>query len=89
VRYEERVHELLAQLARDATPARRRLAQRIADVPRTIRGFGHVKQANLALAQAREAELLHQLDPGRYPAPPRAATAGQFKGIPITTSQAK
>ena len=82
-RYEAHVHALLAALAEDAAPARRALAQRIADLPRTVRGFGHVKLASLALAQAREAELLHQLDPQRHPAPPRAATAGQFKGIPI------
>ena len=37
----------------------------IAGVPESMRGFGHVKLANVAMAQAREAELLHRLDPAR------------------------
>ena len=76
--FEARVHELLPSL--DA--ARLPLAAQIAAVPLSIRGFGHVKLANAALARAREAELLHRLDPARYPAP-RMPAAGQLRGIPI------
>ena len=43
-----------------------------------------VKLANLALARAREAELLHRYAPERYPKPERgSALAGQFKGIAV------
>jgi hypothetical protein len=38
-------------------------------VPLSVRGFGHVKLANLALARSREAELLHRWDPARHPRP--------------------
>jgi indolepyruvate ferredoxin oxidoreductase len=34
-------------------------------VPDEIRGFGHVKEANLAKAKAREAELLAAFRGGR------------------------
>ena len=86
-RYEARVRELLAALAVDASPRRRALAVQIASVPHTVRGFGHVKLANLALAQVREAELLHRFDPAAYPPPAGAGVpvAGQFKGIRVET----
>ncbi|MFO1296243.1 MAG: hypothetical protein U1F25_06990 [Rubrivivax sp.] len=45
------------------------------------------KLANVALARTREAELLHRLEPLRYPAPPRAAQAGQFKGVAVTAGR--
>jgi indolepyruvate ferredoxin oxidoreductase len=51
-----------------------------------MRGFGHVKIANVALARTREAELLHRLDPQRYPRPPQAPggpVAGQLRGISV------
>jgi len=51
-----------------------------------MRGFGHVKHANVLLARVREAELLHRLDAERYPAPARAAGAGQLRGIPVVAS---
>jgi len=59
----------------------------IAQVPLAMRGFGHVKLANVALARTREAELLHRLDAARYPAPPRVATAGQFKGVVVAAGR--
>ena len=55
-------------------------------MPLTIRGYGHVKLANLAIARAREAELLHRFEPERYPRPAGPAVAGQFRGIPRTSA---
>ncbi|MBN8757296.1 MULTISPECIES: indolepyruvate ferredoxin oxidoreductase family protein [Variovorax] len=59
------------------------LAARIAALPMSIRGFGHVKLANLEAAQVREAELLHRFAPSRYPKPASAPGAGQIRGIAI------
>jgi indolepyruvate ferredoxin oxidoreductase len=63
--FEQRVAELLATLDASRLP----LATAIARVPLSVRGFGHVKLASLALARAREAELLHRWDPARHPRP--------------------
>ena len=38
------------------------LAAQIASVPEHIRGYGHVKEAHLEQARAREAELLREWD---------------------------
>ncbi|WP_454907300.1 indolepyruvate ferredoxin oxidoreductase family protein [Variovorax gossypii] len=59
------------------------LAARIAALPMSIRGFGHVKLANLEAAQVREAELLHRFAPARYAKPASASGAGQIRGIAI------
>ena len=56
---------------------------RIASLPHGVRGFGHVKLANLALARVREAELLYRFDPATYPRPVAPARAGQLKGIAV------
>ena len=77
--YEARVRELLAALTAERLP----IAWRWRGVPHTMRGFGHVKLANVAIARAREGELLHRFDPERYPRPAGAAVAGQFRGIPV------
>jgi indolepyruvate ferredoxin oxidoreductase len=82
-RFESRVAELLPQLDAKSLP----LAVQVAQVPLSMRGFGHVKLANVALARTREAELLHRLDAARYPAPPRVAQAGQFKGVAVTAGR--
>ena len=57
-------------------------------MPASIRGYGHVKLASLAIARARESELLHRFDPERYPRPTGPAVAGQFRGIPVTRADA-
>jgi indolepyruvate ferredoxin oxidoreductase len=77
--YESRIAELLSTLKAGNLS----LAREIAAVPATMRGFGHVKLANIALAKAREAELLHRFDPQRYPKPAAASAAGQIKGIAV------
>jgi indolepyruvate ferredoxin oxidoreductase len=40
----------------------------------------------VALARAREAELLHRFDPQAYPQPERKAQAGQIRGIRVTAA---
>jgi indolepyruvate ferredoxin oxidoreductase len=80
--YEARVAELLAGL----TPEKAAIAVAIANVPASIRGYGHVKLASLAIARAREKELLNRFDPERYPRPAGTAVAGQFRGIPVTSA---
>jgi indolepyruvate ferredoxin oxidoreductase len=77
--YEARIDELLPQLRVENLA----LATEIARLPLTMRGYGHVKIANVALARAREAELLHRLDPQRYPRPAGAPQAGQLRGIAV------
>ncbi|MEK8046436.1 indolepyruvate ferredoxin oxidoreductase family protein [Ideonella margarita] len=82
-RFEQQVLALLPGLTAEQHP----LALQLAAVPLQVRGFGHVKLANVAMAQAREAELLHRLDPARHPRPqPKVASAGQLKGIPVVTA---
>jgi indolepyruvate ferredoxin oxidoreductase len=77
--FEARLDSLLP----DLTPERQTLAAEIARVPLSMRGYGHVKLANVALARAREAELLHRYNPQRHPRPVAAARAGQLKGIAV------
>ena len=52
--YEASVETLIAGLESD----NHALAVEIAEVPLAMRGFGHVKEANIACAKEREAELL-------------------------------
>ena len=80
--YEARVDELCRGLAADNVA----VATAIANVPASIRGYGHVKLASLAIARARESELLNRFDPERYPRPSGPAVAGQFRGIPVTSA---
>ena len=79
--YIERMRALLPAL----TLERLALAREIAALPLSMRGFGHVKLANVALARAREAELLHRFDPSSYARPASAAQAGQLRGIPVVS----
>jgi indolepyruvate ferredoxin oxidoreductase len=78
--YRERIEALLS----DLEAPRLKTACDIAALPLSMRGFGHVKLANVALARAREAELLHRFDPERYPRPPASREAGQIRGIRVT-----
>lgn len=80
--YKARIESLLPAL--DAS--RLKAATDIAALPLTMRGFGHVKLANVALARAREAELLHRFDPATYPRPEAKREAGQIRGIRVTAS---
>jgi indolepyruvate ferredoxin oxidoreductase len=84
--FEARLDELMADLAEapPPTPERRALALEITRVPLAMRGYGHVKLAQVALARAREAELLHRWNPRRHPRPAATAQAGQIRGIRVT-----
>ena len=54
--YETLVDELMGGL----TPANHALAVKLASIPDDIRGYGHVKDAHLAKAKRKEADLLAQ-----------------------------
>ena len=62
------------------------IAVALAELPLDIKGFGHVKLANRALARARAAELLHRFDPQAYPRPAASREAGQIRGIRVTAA---
>ncbi len=52
--YEELIGEILEKLS----PANHDDAVALAELPQTVRGFGHVKDAAIACAEERQAELL-------------------------------
>ena len=58
--YEKRIDGLLRQLNADNQD----VAAEIAGLPEFIRGFGHVKELNLAAVRRREAELLERFASG-------------------------
>jgi indolepyruvate ferredoxin oxidoreductase len=80
--YRGRIESLLPALSAE----RLKVAAEIALLPLSMRGFGPVKQANVAAARAREAELLHRFDPQVYPRPEQPAQAGQIRGIRVTAA---
>jgi indolepyruvate ferredoxin oxidoreductase len=77
--YMERIVSLLPALDAKRLP----LATEIAALPLSMRGYGHVKLANVAMARVREAELLNRFDPAAYPRPTAEPQAGQLRGIAI------
>ncbi len=80
---------LLAQVLPQAQAAQASQLQSLLALPQTMRGFGHVKERNVQAAQARQAWLLHRLDPQKHPRPQEASgQSGQFKGITITRQAA-
>jgi indolepyruvate ferredoxin oxidoreductase len=80
--YMERIRSLLPALSAE----RLAVATDIAALPLAMRGYGHVKLANIALARVREAELLHRFDPAAHPRPAQPPQAGQLRGIPIASA---
>ena len=75
-RFESRLQDLLPHLDRD----RLELATAIVALPQSMRGFGHIKRANIERTLVRESELLHRFDPSRYPAPDAAT---KLRGIAV------
>src|SRR3712207_1486605 len=63
---------VLDEIERSLVSANHAIAVDLARLPLDIRGFGHVKDANLMRAKAREAELLARF---RAPPPPALAAA--------------
>ena len=63
---------ILDEIERSLSPGNHQAAVELALLPLDIRGFGHVKEANLKRAKAREAELLARF---RAPSPPALAAA--------------
>src|SRR5262249_29109008 len=61
--YETMLAEVLAKL----TPANHHVAVGLAAIPEKIRGFGHIKMRNLAVAKTEEAALLEQFRSGPAP----------------------
>ena len=80
--YKRRIDSLLPALEAD----RLKVATEIALLPLSMRGFGPVKEANVAAARLREAELLHRFDPQVYPRPRQEPKAGQLRGIRVTAA---
>ena len=68
VEYEAVLEEIIGRLS----PANYPTAVELAALPLEIRGFGHVKQANLNRAKTKEAALLTRL---RSPSPTHALAA--------------
>ncbi|HEY2538065.1 MAG TPA: DUF6537 domain-containing protein, partial [Stellaceae bacterium] len=68
--YEAVIDEIISRL----TPANHPTAVELAALPLEIRGFGHIKEANLARAKVKEASLLARL---RAPAPEPALAAAE------------
>ncbi|MDH5538008.1 MAG: indolepyruvate ferredoxin oxidoreductase family protein [Rhizobacter sp.] len=79
--YQLRIEALLFTLDADNLA----LANEIARLPMAMRGYGHIKTANIDAARLREVELLHRFDPAHYPCPPGAAVAGQLRGIAVVS----
>ena len=63
-----------SEIVATLTPANHRIAVALAAIPERIRGYGHVKDAHLKQAKAREAELLAQY---RAPTPAPFAQAAE------------
>ncbi|MBC7605129.1 MAG: indolepyruvate ferredoxin oxidoreductase family protein [Ramlibacter sp.] len=80
--YMKRIEAMLPSLAAE----RMKVATDIAMLPMQMRGYGHVKLANVVVTRAREAELLHRFDSQVYPRPAAAKTAGQIRGIRVTSA---
>ncbi len=58
---------LVTHLSRELTPANLDLAVALAALPQDIRGFGHIKAANMQKAAVRRAELLAQFSAATLP----------------------
>ena len=54
--YQQTIEHLLANL----TKGNYSIAVDIAEIPKTIRGFGHIKEGNMILAKQRQTDLLKQ-----------------------------
>jgi indolepyruvate ferredoxin oxidoreductase len=83
--YRQRIEQLLPHLS----PDRLKTATEIAALPLQMRGYGHVKLANVTLSRMREAELLHRFDPAAFPRPAASKAPGQIRGIRVTAENTR
>lgn len=83
--YAARIRELLPQLSVENLDA----AVRIAALADEVRGYGHVKLASVERVQAREARLLHDFAPQRYPRPEPKVEAVPVQVVHIQPAPAK
>ena len=77
--YEQRMGELIGRL----NPANHAIAVQIASLPTQIRGFGHVKEANVEKVRAMEPELLAAFD---NPVAGRVGTFIPVRQLPVEES---
>jgi indolepyruvate ferredoxin oxidoreductase len=82
--YAARIRELLPQLTLENLDA----AVRIAALADEIRGYGHVKLANVERVKAREAQLLHAFAPQRYARPQPKVEAVPVQVVHIQPAKA-
>ena len=59
---------LLAEILETLSPDNHHLAVALASLPDKVRGYGHVKEANVATAKVEEAELLAAFHKPQAPA---------------------
>jgi indolepyruvate ferredoxin oxidoreductase len=71
VDYQALIRDLVGRLTLDNLP----IAIKLAELPDEIRGFGHVKKANLAKVEAMKATLLQELAAPAAPRPTAVAAA--------------
>ena len=71
VDYQAMIRDLLGRLTPDTLP----IAIQLAELPDEIRGFGYVKEANLAKVEAKKATLLQELSAPAAPKPAVVAAA--------------
>ncbi len=77
--YEALLDQLLPRLCADNLE----LGIELAALPQQVRGFGHVKLASVERMRRRRDELLHRLDPRRYPPPPAASARQRLQAIAV------
>jgi indolepyruvate ferredoxin oxidoreductase len=71
VDYQAMIRDLVGRLTLDTLP----IAIKLAELPDEIRGFGYVKEANLAKVEAKKATLLQELAAPAAPSPAVVAAA--------------
>jgi indolepyruvate ferredoxin oxidoreductase len=79
--FEARVEEVIPLASAETLP----WIEQLLALPQSIRGFGHVKHSAMEKARAREAWLLHKLNPARYARPQESGDVGHLRGIPVVT----
>jgi len=77
---------LIERLLTQMTPRTYALAVKLAETPLTMRGFGHVKEANVAAALARQQTLLAEFNAPVQLVPPAESCLGELQNGPNSRS---